>query len=64
MHRIDLAAIMDYCLGSDNPEEFYYYKKIRKGMEDMKKYSVKKDIPLFFEINEIRINEFEYFFTN
>ena len=52
MNRIDLAAIMDYCLGSDNPEGFYYYKKIRKEMEDMKKYSVKKDIPLFFEINE------------
>ena len=64
MNRIDLVAIMDYCLGSDNPEEIYYHKKIRKEMEDMKKYSVKKDIPLFFEINEIRINEFEYFFTN
>ena len=52
MNRIDLVAIMDYCLGSDNPEEFYYYKKIRKEMEDMKKYSLKKDIPQFFEINE------------
>ena len=39
---------MDYCLGSDNPEVFITTKKIRKEMEDMKKYSVKKDIPLFF----------------
>ena len=46
MHRIYLAATMDYGLGSDDPEEVYYYKKIRKEMEDMKKDSVKKGIPL------------------
>ena len=43
---------MGYGLGSDDPKEVSYYKKIRKEMEDMKKYSVKKGIPLSFEINE------------
>ena len=46
MHRIYLAATMDYGLGSDNPEELAYYKKIRKEMDNMKKDSVKKGIPL------------------
>ena len=46
MHRIYLAATMDYGLGSDEPEELSYYKKIRKEMDDMKKDSVKKGIPL------------------
>ena len=46
MHRIYLAATMNYGLGSDNPEEVSYYKKIRKEIEDMKKDSVKKGIPL------------------
>ena len=52
MHRIYLAATMGYGLGSDDPEELSYYNKIRKDMEDMKKDSVKKGIPLFFEINK------------
>ena len=52
MHRIYLAATMGYGLGSDDPEELSYYNKIRKDMEDMKKDSVKKGIPLSFEINE------------
>ena len=46
MHRIYLAATMGYGLGSDDPEELSYYKKIRKEMDDMKKDSVKKGIPL------------------
>ena len=52
MHRIYLAATMGYGLGSDDPEELSYYNKIKKDMEDMKKDSVKKGIPLSFEINE------------
>ena len=42
MHRIYLAAIMNYGLGSDDPEELAYYNKIRKEMDDMKKEPVKK----------------------
>ena len=46
MHRIYIAATMNYGLGSENPEEIAYYNKIKKQMEDMKKDSVKKGIPL------------------
>ena len=46
MHRIYLAATMNYGLGSDDPEELAYYNKIRQEMDDIKKHSVKKDIPL------------------
>ena len=46
MHRIYLAATMNYGLGSDDPEELAYYNKIRKEIEDMKKSKVKKGIPL------------------
>ena len=46
MHRIYLAATMNYGLGSDDPKELAYYNKIRKEMADMKKNSVKKGIPL------------------
>ena len=46
MHKIYLAATMDYGLGSDDPEELAYYNKIRKEMDDMKKESVKKGIHL------------------
>ena len=52
IHRIYLAATMGYGLGSDDPEELSYYNKIRKDMEDMKKDSVRKGIPLSFEINQ------------
>ena len=45
MHRIYLAATMNYGLGSDDPEELAYYIKIRKEMADMKKEPVKKGIP-------------------
>ena len=46
MHRIYLAATMNYSLGSDDPEELAYYNKIRQEMDDMKKEPVKKGIPL------------------
>ena len=46
IHRIYLAATMNYGLGSDDPEELEYYNKIRKAMDDMKKAPVKKGIPL------------------
>ena len=52
MHRIYLAAIMNYSLGSDYPEELAYYKKIRKGMSDMKKDPIKKGISLNWDTPE------------
>ena len=42
MHRIYLAATMNYGLGSDDPEELAYYNKIKKEIDDMKKELVKK----------------------
>ena len=45
MHRIYLAATMNYGLGSDDPEELAYYSKIRKEIIDMKKESIKRGIP-------------------
>jgi len=45
MHRIYLAATMNYGLGSDDPEELAYYNKIRKEMDDIKKEPVKRDTP-------------------
>ena len=50
IHRIYLAATMNYGLGSDNPEELKYYNKFRKEMDDMKKEPVKKGIPLNWDI--------------
>ena len=44
MHRIYIAATMNYGLGSDDPDELAYYKKIRKEMDDMKKQPIKKGI--------------------
>ena len=52
MHRIYIAATMNYGLGSDKPEEIAYYNKIKKQMEDMKKDSVKKGIPLKWDTPE------------
>jgi len=52
MHRIYIAATMNYGLGSDNPEEIAYYNIIKKKMEDMKKDSVKKVIPLKWDTPE------------
>ena len=46
MHRIYLAATMNYGLGSDDAEELAYYNKIRKEMADIKKDSIQKGIPL------------------
>ena len=46
MHRIYIAATMNYGLGSDKQEELAHYNKIRNKMDDMKKHSVKKGIPL------------------
>ena len=53
MNRIYLAATMNYGLGSDDPEELAYYNKIKKEMDDMKKDSVKKGIPLNWDTPEV-----------
>ena len=45
-HRIYIAATMNFGLGSDNKEELAFYNQIKKEMDDMKKHSVKKGIPL------------------
>ena len=50
MHKIYLAAIMNYGLGSDNPEELAYYNKLRKEMNEIEKHAVKKGIPLTWDI--------------
>tara|TARA_B100000212_G_scaffold1656_1_gene1237 strand:- start:134 stop:325 length:192 start_codon:yes stop_codon:yes gene_type:complete len=52
MHRIYIAATMNYGLGSDNTEEIAYFNKIKKQMDDMKKDSVKKGIPLKWDTPE------------
>ena len=52
MHRIYLAATMNYGLGSDDPEELAYYRKIRKEIDAMKKDSVKKGIPHKWDISK------------
>ena len=52
MHRIYLAATMNYGLGSDDPEELAYYNKIKKEMADMKKEPVKKGIALNWDTPE------------
>ena len=44
MHKIYIAAIMNYGLGSDDLEELAYYNKIRKEMDDMKRQPIKKGI--------------------
>ena len=50
MHKIYLAATMNYGLGSDDPEELEYYNKIRKEMDEIEKDAVKKGIPLTWDI--------------
>ena len=52
MHRIYLAATMNYGLGSEDPEELAYYNKIRQEMDKMKKDPVKKGIPLNWDTPE------------
>ena len=52
MHKIYLAATMNYGLGSDDSEELAYYNKIRKEMNDMKKDQIKKGITFSWNISE------------
>ena len=52
MHRIYLAATMNYGLGSNDSEELAYYNKIRKEMNDMKKDPIKKGIIFSWKISE------------
>ena len=52
MHRIYLAATMNYGLGSDDSEELAYYNKIRKEMNDLKKDPIKKGITFNWNISE------------
>ena len=52
MHRIYLAATMNYGLGSDDPEELAYYNKIRQEIDKMKKDPVKKGIPLDWDTSD------------
>jgi len=56
MHRIYLAATMNYGLGSNDPKELAYYNKIRKEMNDMKKDSIKKGITLNWN-NDVEIEK-------
>ena len=64
IHRIYLAATMNYGLGSDDPEELEYFNKIRKEMADIKKNQLKKGYPLIGIPPMELINESEYFFIN
>jgi len=52
MHRIYLAATMNYGLGSDDSEELAYYNKIKKEMNVMKKDSIKKGITFNWNIHK------------
>ena len=52
MHKIYIAATMNYGLGSDDREELAYYNKIRKAMDDMKKQPIKKGISLNWDTIE------------
>ena len=52
MHRIYLAATMNYGLGSNDSEELAYYNKIRKEMNDMKKDRIKQGITFNWNIPE------------
>ena len=54
MHKIYIAATMNYGLGSDDPEELAYYNKIRKEMDDMKKQPIKKRLSLNWDTPEGR----------
>tara|TARA_B100000941_G_C28104391_1_gene350027 strand:+ start:256 stop:432 length:177 start_codon:yes stop_codon:yes gene_type:complete len=46
MNRRYIAAIMNYGLGSDDPEELAYYNKIKKEMDNIKKGPIRKGITL------------------
>ena len=43
MHRIYLAATMNYGLGSNDTEELACYNKISKEMDNMKNNQLKKE---------------------
>ena len=45
MHKIYIAATMNYALGSNDPEELACYNKIRQEIDDMKKEPVKRGVP-------------------
>ena len=64
MHKIYIAATMNYGLGSDDPEELAYYNKIRKEMDDMKNNQLKKGFPSIGIPPKEWINEPKYFFIN
>ena len=46
MHKIYIAATMNYGLVSDDSEKLAYHNKVRKEMDDMKKQPIKKGISL------------------
>ena len=52
MHKIYIAATMNYSLGSEDPEELAYYNKIRKEMDDMNRQPIKKGIFLNWDTPE------------
>ena len=52
MHKIYIAATMNYGLGSDEPEELAYYNKIRQEMDDMKRQPITKGIFLHWDTPE------------
>ena len=52
MHKIYLAATMNYGLGSHDLEELAYYNKIRKEINDTKKDPIKKGITFTWNIPE------------
>ena len=52
MHRIYMAATMNYGIGSNDPEELAYYNKIRNEKDNMKKEQVKKGVTFYQVIYE------------
>ena len=52
MHKIYIAATMNYGLGSDDQKELKYYNKIRKEIDNMKKDTIKKGISLNWDTIE------------
>ena len=54
MHKIYIAATINYGLVYDDSGEMAYYNKIRKEMDDMKKQPIKKGISLNWDTPEGR----------
>ena len=52
LHKIYIAATMNYGLGSDDPDELACYNNIRKEMDDMKKQPINKGISLNWDTPE------------